>query len=63
MIPLYLIVTRDEYRLPLIVCDSIEEMAVRTGMKYTTLLAAFSKVYHKRVGKNSKYEVVWVEED
>ena len=63
MKPLYLIATPDKYRLPLIVCESIEEMAVKTGMKYTSLLAAYSRVYNKRVGKGSKYEVVWVEED
>jgi hypothetical protein len=63
MRPLYLLVTKDKFSLPLAVADSIEELAGMTNLQYSTLKTRFSRIYNGKGSKRSKYEVVWVDED
>ena len=64
---LYMIVTRDEYELPLIVGDSVAWIAERMGVKTTTLHTCFSKAKNpncKEYGCYSKkYITVEVDDD
>lgn len=62
MTKLYLYVTHDEYELPLVVTDSMRELADWLGVKKTTVESSLSKVRHGVV-KDSRYKEVWVEDD
>ena len=42
---LYLAVTRDKYRLPVAVADSLDELARMTGAKKYTIASAISRGY------------------
>jgi len=60
MIPLFLVVTTDKYRLPVMVCDSMEELAERAGVALSTVIKGVQKFNR---GKKTKYEVVWIEKE
>lgn len=60
MIPLFLIVTTDKYRLPVMVCDSMEELAELAGVDLSTVIKGVQKFNR---GKKTKYEVVWIEKE
>lgn len=50
MMKLYMITTRDEYELPLVVEENIAVLAEKTGMKPATLYSCIShgyKGYHR----------------
>lgn len=61
--PLYLLVSQDEYELPLAVVDTMEELARIASVTCGTITAAISRRGRARHISHSKYRVVWVEED
>lgn len=60
MIPLFLIVTTDKYRLPVMVCDSIEELAKCAGVAISTAIVGIQRFNQ---GRKTKYEVVWIDKE
>lgn len=62
MIPIYMIVTTDEYEFPLYWNESIESLAKRAGVRFDSLRRAFAKSHMGRTVR-SKYKKVWIEED
>ena len=58
---LYLLVSDDKYRLPLIVADSAKELARLAGTTISTVYTALWRCQHgERI--NSRYEVVEIDE-
>lgn len=57
---LYLLVTEDEYELPIAVCDSIKELANTIGVNQNAITSCLCK-YRKGKIKKSKYRKVLVE--
>ena len=55
---LYLLVTKDKYRLPLAVADSAEELAEMVGVTPPTIYKCIRDGY-----KNSRYERVYIDEE
>ena len=53
--PLYLLVTKDKYQLPLVVADSVAELARNVGVSPTTIF----KCLNQR--KNSRYIRIYVD--
>lgn len=60
---LYLLVSQDEYELPLAVTDTMDELARIAGVTCGTITAAISRRGRARHTSHSKYRIVWVEED
>lgn len=64
---LYMIVTRDEYELPIIVGDSVAWIAEKMGVKAASLYTCFSKAKNPRCKEykcySRKYITVEVEDD
>ena len=58
---LWMFVTKDEYELPLMVCDSVDELAKRLGKRPNTIYSAISKA--KLKNRPCMYHVVEIEED
>lgn len=56
---LYLLVSKDEYELPLAVCDSVYELSERAGATENTIRSALS--HYKNDGVNCPYRQVEVE--
>lgn len=59
-VPLYMAVTKDKYRLPLAVADSMRELAQMCGVKESSVghgIALAEK------GKKTKFIRVWVEQE
>lgn len=48
---LYILVTADELELPVLVTESVKEMAQQTGRKYTSITSCLSKGRRIRWGK------------
>lgn len=61
--PLYLLVSQDEYELPLAVTDTMDELVRIAGVIGGTVAAAISRRGKAKHTSHSKYRVVWVEED
>ena len=61
--PLYLLVSQEEYELPLAVTDTMDELARIAGVTGGTVAAAISRRGKAKHTSHSKYRVVWVEED
>lgn len=61
--PLYLLVSQDEYELPLAVTDTMDELARIAGVTGDTVAAAISRRGKAKHTSHSRYRVVWVEED
>ena len=57
---LYLVVTKDEYQLPIAVAESIRELAQMTGSRTESLATVFS---HLRKRPNQKYKYLEIEVD
>jgi hypothetical protein len=57
---LYLLVTQDELELPLIVADSIKELAVKCGCTENAISVGIS---YKKNGGKSRFVKVVVEDD
>ena len=57
---LYLLVTQDELELPLIVADSIKELAVKCGCTENAISVGIS---YKKNGGKSRFVKVEVEDD
>lgn len=53
---IYLLVTNDEYELPLGVWDDDKEMAKDIGKSISTIRSAISKKHEKSVYRRVKYE-------
>lgn len=49
----YMLVTQDKYELPLVVADSVAELAKLTGQKRSSVASAIS--HAKKKGFNSRY--------
>lgn len=60
---LYMMVTKDEYELPLGVYDSVDEMAEKWGLKRSTIITQLSRYKRKRVDYFIPYRQVNVEDD
>lgn len=60
--PLYMLVSQDEYELPLAVTDTMDELARIAGVTCGTIAAAISRRGRAKHTSHSKYRVVWVEE-
>ena len=58
---LWLLVSRAKYELPLIVADSIETLAQKTGTSKATIRSGISK--RKHLGIRSRFARVDIEED
>jgi hypothetical protein len=56
---LYMLVTQDKYELPLIVADSVGELALKTGQKRNVISSAMS--HAKKKGFKSMYVKVIVD--
>lgn len=56
----YMIVTKDEFRLPLEIAESVEELAQLVGESVGSVARQISRVRSGKV-KNSKYEIVFVD--
>ena len=56
---LYLLVSKDEYELPLAVCDSVYELSKKTGATENTIKSSLSHYYND--GVNSPYRRVEVD--
>ena len=54
---LYMVVTSDEYELPLMVCDSARELAEKTGTTKNNVISCIYKQEHGKI-KNSRYRRV-----
>lgn len=57
--PIYLLVTKDEFELPLAVADSVYELARICGVTPSTVMHSVSTISKRQI-KNSKYKRVWV---
>lgn len=57
--PIYLLVTKDEFELPLAVADSVYELARICGVTPSTVMHSVSTTSKRQI-KNSKYKRVWV---
>ena len=57
---LYLLVTRDELELPLIVADSVKELAVKCGCTENAISVGIN---YKKNGGKSRFVKVVVEDD
>ena len=57
--PVYLLVTKDEFELPLAVADSMYELARICGVNPSTVMHSVSTTSKRQV-KNSQYKRVWV---
>ena len=60
--PVYLLVTKDEFELPLAVADSMYELARICGVTPSTIIHSVSTTSKRQV-KNSQYKRVWIDED
>ena len=58
--PLYMLVSQDEYELPLAVTDSVEDLARTAGVTVGTVTASLSRRKRAKRPGRSKYQVVWV---
>jgi ribosomal protein L7Ae-like RNA K-turn-binding protein len=58
---LWLLVTFDEYELPLFVADSASELGRHVGLSANAIISAVSKAKHK--GFRSRYHSVEIEDD
>lgn len=58
---LYMKVSRDKYQLPEIVCDTLKELAERSGVKPQTISGAMN--HAKRKGGTSYYVRVEVDDE
>ena len=56
----FLLVTKDKYELPLMVCDSAEELARRVGVSPQTVWTCIWKA--SKAGRNCKYKVVDIDD-
>lgn len=56
--PLYLMVTKDKYELPMVVADSSYELAAMAGVNVINIMHAISR-RSKRKAKKSRYQIVW----
>ena len=54
---LYMMVTEDKYELPVIVCDSVKELARKVGVRPDSISAC---IYNYKIGKikSSRYRKV-----
>lgn len=57
--PIYLLVSKDEFELPLAVADSVYELARICGVTPSTVMHSVSTTSKRQI-KNSKYKRVWV---
>ena len=57
--PVYLLVTKDEFELPLAVADSVYELARICRVTPSTVIHSVSTTSKRQV-KNSQYKRVWV---
>lgn len=55
----YMLVTQDKYELPLVVADSVAELARLTGQKRSSVASAIT--HAKKKGFNSRYVKVVIE--
>lgn len=60
MSELWICVSRDKYELPMVVADSVEELATICGVKVQSIRSMIS--HHKKDGTPTKYYRVEVEE-
>ena len=58
---LYMLVTKDQYELPLVVAGSAEELAKRVGVSPKSIYSAIWKA--EKYGRKCKYRVVDVEDE
>lgn len=58
-----MLVSQDEYELPLAVTDTMDELVRIAGVIGGTVAAAISRRGKAKHTSHSKYRVVWVEED
>ena len=57
--PVYLLVTKDKFELPLAVADSMYELARICGVTPSTIMNSVSTTSKRQVN-NSQYKRVWV---
>ena len=57
---IWMMVTRDEYELPVLIADSLDEMAALTGKSKTTISSCAS---HQKSGRSKRSLYVRVEVD
>lgn len=62
MICIYMVVSQDQYRLPMYWGESMEELARNARISYEAVLAGFRRLY-KHPERISKYEKVLLPED
>ncbi len=63
---LYMIVSKDEYELPLIVAESMQELAIKTGRSLHNMYCCFSKGRNPKLKDHKyyrRYVTVEVDED
>ena len=60
--PVYLLVTKDEFELPLAVADSAYELARICRVTPSTVIHSVSTTSKRQI-KNSQYKRVWIDED
>lgn len=58
---LWMLVSKDKYELPLMVCDSVAELARRTGSTQNNIYSAISK--GKKRGNRCQYVKVTINEE
>ena len=58
-----MLVSQDEYELPLAVTDTMDELVRIAGVIGGTVAAAIRRRGKAKHTSHSKYRVVWVEED
>lgn len=58
---IYMLVTSDKYELPIMVCDTVYEMARKLGVCKHSIWNAL--LYSKRSGSKSKYVEVIIDDD
>ncbi len=61
-VPLYIRVSNDKFRLPLVVADSVGELARILGVRPSTVTKGL-KYQCKDKNRQPLYEVVWVEKE
>ena len=59
---IYMMVTRDEYELPILITDSIDELAEKTGKSKNSILSSISHYLSGRY-PYSPYRRIEIEED
>lgn len=59
---IYMAVTNDKYELPIMVCNTYQDLARRIGVNKNSLLSEISKG-NRNVKNNCKFVKVIVEED